>query len=275
MDLDGDVDTLDKTLLQTSFQGLSGGRGLLSPFAGIRKGCAAYAIESAAPGLYDVRHRTLSQVLGTWTNRDPWEYWDDFSLLAYAHQQPLGRIDPSGRGAITVCEPEVSVTSTPSGPFCVSAQPMPKNSHNVPGVCFCGIPVLRCKFDGRVHYNLGVVDSTSGSCRDETEDEHDRMVAIWHSDTDGDGWGDENGGVNASFDPPSSGNLTGGSSSEGGIHYKDDVACDTSKELRVTFSATHGAWQLTVKIKMHCQKCDGQTVQWRDYRQPPQSDGAN
>ena len=107
VDLDGDVDTTDKTIAQTYYQGTTSGWGVLSA-QGNRKGYAGYEHdENIGEFLIHVRNRVLHTTLGRWTRRDPLGYVDGLSLYEYVGSTPILETDSSGLSN-NECVPPVS-----------------------------------------------------------------------------------------------------------------------------------------------------------------------
>src|SRR5205085_1872229 len=79
LDLDGDVDTSDKSTVQGSpYAGASGGRGCLSTLIQNRFGYAGSTIQVS--NSYNERNRTADTQLGRWTQRDPINNVDGLNL---------------------------------------------------------------------------------------------------------------------------------------------------------------------------------------------------
>lgn len=97
VDLDGDVDSDDKTKMDADFKGLQMGRGVLSS-VNSRKGYAGYDFDPFIQK-YHVRRRVLDPNLGRWLRRDPLGYVDGDSLLEYCRSNPLRYVDPMGMQA--------------------------------------------------------------------------------------------------------------------------------------------------------------------------------
>jgi hypothetical protein len=102
VDLDGDVDASDKSELQTNYQGITLGRGVLSSSAtASRKGYAGYeGLTNLAGSQWLARNRVLMAELGRWGSRDYYEYIDGLNLAAYAKAMPIIYIDALGMAAI-------------------------------------------------------------------------------------------------------------------------------------------------------------------------------
>jgi len=101
LDLDGDVDTTDKSAAQGSFQGVTLGAHVLSN-VGSRKGFTGHERDSCTLGVWHARRRVLASDAGLWVNRDPGGYVDSANLLEYVASSPIKNIDPSGLGATIV-----------------------------------------------------------------------------------------------------------------------------------------------------------------------------
>ena len=101
LDLDGDVDSTDKTAALNN-AGASLAWGNLSD-RGNRKGYAGYELDDALDGnaaIYHVRNRVNLASIGRWTRRDDLGYVDGMNLYEYVRSNPLGRVDPHGNAAI-------------------------------------------------------------------------------------------------------------------------------------------------------------------------------
>ncbi|MCH8823856.1 MAG: hypothetical protein IH984_10150, partial [Planctomycetes bacterium] len=102
IDLDGDVDSTDKTAALAN-AGADLGIGNLSgdptSATGNRKGYAGYELATSlagSAGIYDVKNRFLIASLGRWTRRDPLGYVDGANLYQYVRSNPLAGVDPMG-----------------------------------------------------------------------------------------------------------------------------------------------------------------------------------
>ena len=60
---------------------------------------AGYRFDGTTPQMYYVRNRFLLPMIGTWNRRDPLGYVDGMSLVVYAKNLPLNRIDRLGLSA--------------------------------------------------------------------------------------------------------------------------------------------------------------------------------
>ena len=96
LDLDGDVDSADKSAIQTQWAGTSLGLGGLSSL-GSAFGYACY--KALQPGIWDAKNRVLSPILGRWNRRDPMGYVDGASTYEYAMSRAIKSIDPYGTRA--------------------------------------------------------------------------------------------------------------------------------------------------------------------------------
>ncbi len=103
MDLDGDVDATDQSILSSLSYGTTLGRGKLAPGpassaggAGVRRGYAGYEHDGVIFTVAHVRNRALLTELGRWTRRDPLGYLDGMNLYEYARSRPLVGNDPMG-----------------------------------------------------------------------------------------------------------------------------------------------------------------------------------
>jgi RHS repeat-associated protein len=95
IDLDGDVDATDKSTIQSSYSGITLGRGKLSASSvASRKGFAGY--EHTTIGQDSARARMLVNSLGRWASRDLSGYVDGQNLYGYARSAPVRHVDPSG-----------------------------------------------------------------------------------------------------------------------------------------------------------------------------------
>jgi RHS repeat-associated protein len=96
-DLDGDVDSTDKSAVQ-ALGAVTLGRGALSAITvGNRRGLAGCAVmQMAMPSISHFRARSLSNQLGAWDSRDPWEYGDSANLFLYVIANPVRFTDPFG-----------------------------------------------------------------------------------------------------------------------------------------------------------------------------------
>ncbi|MBL1218354.1 MAG: hypothetical protein D8M59_12770 [Planctomycetes bacterium] len=94
LDLDGDVDSTDKSIAQSNFQGTTSGFNDLTAI-GNRKGYAGYEWDGVV-SMYHVRHRVLHPVLGRWARRDPLRYADGMNVYEYVGGMTLVERDSSG-----------------------------------------------------------------------------------------------------------------------------------------------------------------------------------
>ncbi|MBL8693187.1 MAG: hypothetical protein JNJ88_03745, partial [Planctomycetes bacterium] len=105
LDLDGDVDTTDKSTAQGSFQGISSGPSVLSA-GGVenRKGYTGYERSVRISGHWHARHRVLLADLGRWLHRDPLGYADGLNTYSFVALRPLVAIDPLGLEGSCPCK---------------------------------------------------------------------------------------------------------------------------------------------------------------------------
>src|SRR6185369_5788531 len=89
IDLNGAVNSTDKSTIQTYYQGTTGGRGALSNNPENRKGCAAYEYDTNLFGTYHVRHRVYQAGTERWLSRDPLIYDEGLNLFAYVGEAPI------------------------------------------------------------------------------------------------------------------------------------------------------------------------------------------
>jgi len=97
MDLDGDVDSADKSIAQGApFNGRCLGRALLS-MGDVKnhRSFASYAWDSSVE-FHWVRSRRLNSELGRWGGRDRFGNTDGVSVVAYVRSSPIRYVDPSG-----------------------------------------------------------------------------------------------------------------------------------------------------------------------------------
>jgi RHS repeat-associated protein len=99
LDLNGDVDTADKTAALNNAGTITGWKDLTSNDIGNDKGYAGYEFDATIQrhwSTWHVRHRVLTSNLGRWMQRDPLGYIDGENLHAYCNAQPVLRNDSSG-----------------------------------------------------------------------------------------------------------------------------------------------------------------------------------
>jgi len=96
IDLDGDVDAIDRSLSQgVPFLGAQGGYGVLTTLTANRSGFGgAYALNSSS--IVSNRHRELHATIGRWGSRDPSGYHSRASLVEYTNGSPVVGLDPMG-----------------------------------------------------------------------------------------------------------------------------------------------------------------------------------
>lgn len=123
MDLDGDVDATDQSILSSLSYGVTLGRGKLAPAptssaggAGVRRGYAGYEHDGVINSVAHVRHRALLTELGRWTRRDPLGYVDGMSLYEYVSSYPIWISDPFGLRPCGPPPPGVPGTGVPCRP---------------------------------------------------------------------------------------------------------------------------------------------------------------
>jgi len=93
INLDGDVDADDKYVVTNSFQGKTAGWEVLSTIR-VRHGYTGYTYDQQ--GLWHVRNRVSSSVLGRWLRRDPLGYVDGINQFSYCFGGPIAWRDPFG-----------------------------------------------------------------------------------------------------------------------------------------------------------------------------------
>jgi RHS repeat-associated protein len=99
-DLDGTVDSSDKSDIQSLFGGVTMGRHILSSQStNSNRGFGGYLTLGVADS-YAVRRRSAAMDLGRWMSRDPLEYYDSMSLYEYTGGDPINNVDPTGTGAL-------------------------------------------------------------------------------------------------------------------------------------------------------------------------------
>ncbi|MBL1218352.1 MAG: hypothetical protein D8M59_12760 [Planctomycetes bacterium] len=94
VDRDADVDSTDKSIAQSNYQGTTSGFNDLTAI-GNRKGYAGYEWDGVVSMLH-VRNRVLHAVLGRWTRRDPLGYVDGMNVYEYVGGMTLSLLDPMG-----------------------------------------------------------------------------------------------------------------------------------------------------------------------------------
>ena len=128
VDLDGDVDATDKSIVQGLPIFGGGGRGVLShPDDYNRKGYAGYEFDNTIThASYHVRYRVLNSTLGQWTRRDPLGYMDGANLFEYTNN-PIVEVDSAGLLSCFECRLIVAAPTAGAcwvicggfaGPFC-------------------------------------------------------------------------------------------------------------------------------------------------------------
>ncbi len=96
VDLDGDLDATDRSIMSTYYLGLTGGSNVLSVDEIANDiGYAAYIFNDESQN-YHVRNREYSPQLGRFLQRDLLEYPDGYNLYQYVMSNPIGYIDPFG-----------------------------------------------------------------------------------------------------------------------------------------------------------------------------------
>ncbi len=97
INLDGSVDSTDKSLAISNYQATTSGWNVLSAAAVVanRIGYAGYQ-KDINLDLSHVRNRVYSPELGRWTRRDPLGYVDGMSLYDYSSSMPVLRSDAMG-----------------------------------------------------------------------------------------------------------------------------------------------------------------------------------
>ncbi|MBL8695976.1 MAG: hypothetical protein JNJ88_17915, partial [Planctomycetes bacterium] len=110
LDLDGDVDTTDKSTAQGSFQGITLGAHVLSN-VGSRKGFTGHERATSIQSHWHARHRVLHSALGRWLQRDPLSYFDGVSMYSLFGHSPLAYSDPMGTSAFPA-GPGVAASAT-------------------------------------------------------------------------------------------------------------------------------------------------------------------
>jgi RHS repeat-associated protein len=99
IDLDGDVDTTDKSTIQNNYAGTTLGRGVMTaPGVNNRSGYGGCFIDSSTGFLSQVRNQVFNTVLGRWLQRDLVEYADSLNLYEYIRSAPIADLDPTGLG---------------------------------------------------------------------------------------------------------------------------------------------------------------------------------
>jgi RHS repeat-associated protein len=97
IDLDGDVDSTDKSTIRNNFSGISLGRGVLTASAtGNRRGLTGYESSGSVAFGADVRHRALHYALGRWFQRDQAKRTRSQNEYDYASSDPINEGDPQG-----------------------------------------------------------------------------------------------------------------------------------------------------------------------------------
>jgi hypothetical protein len=122
VDLDGDVDTNDKSAANAApIGGATLGRGTLGVLGRIRGWSGRPHWGPSAATIF-VRHRIL--INGIWSTRDPEEYVEGPSMYEFAGSSPITRTDPYGLASCRAGQPETwpnkddhgSIWSTVCGP---------------------------------------------------------------------------------------------------------------------------------------------------------------
>ncbi|MBL8692797.1 MAG: hypothetical protein JNJ88_01735 [Planctomycetes bacterium] len=98
LDLDGDVDTTDKSTAQGSFQGITlGTQSLSASGVGNRRGYTGHELDSSTSGTWHARSRVFGSSAGRWFSRDPLVQPSGLDLYAYCSNRSVVAIDPSGQ----------------------------------------------------------------------------------------------------------------------------------------------------------------------------------
>jgi RHS repeat-associated protein len=97
-DLDGDVDSQDKTNVRTMYEGVTLGREVLSASSVLdRKGFAGYeALSGLVGGKWIARNRCQEPALGRWIQRDPLMEFMPMGSYEYCHESPVALVDAMG-----------------------------------------------------------------------------------------------------------------------------------------------------------------------------------
>jgi RHS repeat-associated protein len=154
IDLDGDVDAMDKSTIRNSFSGLTLGRSVLSA-TGVanRRSCGGYEFNASLASAH-IRRRVYATVLGRWATRDPVMRLSYPNLLAYGNGNPISSLDPSGLGTIacggfdygTVPMQCAGAGPTPTGAklACLGAMQAEVSDANSCGMCVLGDLHFQC-----------------------------------------------------------------------------------------------------------------------------------
>jgi hypothetical protein len=101
IDLDGDVDATDKSTIQTSMQGLTLGRAVISAVGNVRAFEAGIAGSESGSTIH-FRSRDIDVGLGRWSRRDPNSYIDGANLYEALHSSPLINVDYYGGSVVSM-----------------------------------------------------------------------------------------------------------------------------------------------------------------------------
>ena len=105
VDLDGDLDSTDKTIASNWLDGKQMGWEVLTD-EGNRCGYGGYVLKGTlAAAAYRARHRNLSSSLGRWLRRDPLGYADGVSSYEYGRGRSVIATDPTGLLVWISCNP--------------------------------------------------------------------------------------------------------------------------------------------------------------------------
>lgn len=150
VNIDGVVDSSDKSAVQNHYLGAAGGMGVLSSNAANRRGYAGY--QWAQAGFWHVRLRALHSGLGAWLQRDPLAMVDGPGLSAYVRQNPVRFVDPLGLLAVKPQDVDKSVTKAkePSKmsarECCDKAEELGEDDGDAGGVICCQGELVPCSW---------------------------------------------------------------------------------------------------------------------------------
>ncbi|MBK8180808.1 MAG: hypothetical protein IPK67_18335 [Planctomycetes bacterium] len=111
LDLDGDLDSTDRSSLLNSFNNVTLGRGALSDEEVNNR----FGLAGSVSSLYELegsRRRVLSAALGVWLCRDVAGYADSMNLFEYTRSSPIANRDWTGLHTEPSNSPKVLLTST-------------------------------------------------------------------------------------------------------------------------------------------------------------------
>jgi RHS repeat-associated protein len=177
-----------------------------SPTNGGQYKYVAYRYDSET-GLYrpdPTTGRFYDPVAGRWPGRDPWAFRAaDSNLYRYVHNDPLNRVDPTGRHACR-CQTAVPATENPATaatpmercaeektpcqeqkdePKCsgLEPQPMPdpKKDKTLSGLTYCSNGELKIKYYDPQPGDPYRGDQCFKDCVKEHEEYHKKQVAAW------------------------------------------------------------------------------------------------